>query len=88
LQGQSLRPLLDDPAAKWDKPARTQVERGKFAGRTVRTARWRYTEWDEGRQGAELYDHENDEGEYHNLAADPKYKDVVAEMKNVVRVAE
>ena len=64
------------------------MERGKFAGRTVRTARWRYTEWDEGRQGVELYDHENDEGELHNLAGDAKYIEVVAEMKNALRVAE
>lgn len=31
-----------------------------FAGRTVRTPRWRYAEWDEGRRGVELYEHEND----------------------------
>lgn len=84
LHGQSLRPLLADPAAKWDKPALTQVERGKFAGRSVRTARWRYTEWDQGRQGVELYDHQNDEGEYHNLAADEKHKDVIAQLKPLV----
>ena len=40
-------------------------------GRSVRTERWRYTEWDEGRQGAELYDHDSDPAEMKNLANDP-----------------
>ena len=30
---------------------------GRFLGYTLRTARWRYTEWDEGKQGRQLYDH-------------------------------
>jgi uncharacterized sulfatase len=85
LQGSSLRPLLTDASAKWDKPARTQVQRGKSAGRTVRTQRWRYTEWDDGQAGAELYDHSNDEPELHNLAGDEKFKDVVAELKALVK---
>jgi uncharacterized sulfatase len=60
-EGKSLKPLLDDPARKWGEGAYTQVARGagkkmapKFMGRSVRTERWRYTEWDEGRQGVEL----------------------------------
>jgi hypothetical protein len=35
-------------------------------GRTVRTARWRYTERSDGSQ--ELYDHDADPSEYHNVA--------------------
>ncbi|MBM3877043.1 MAG: sulfatase [Verrucomicrobia bacterium] len=81
LPGQSLRPLLNDPSATWTKPAHTQVWRGTFPGHSVRTERWRYTEWDNGRQGAELYDHHNDPRELTNLAADPKLAAVVAEMK-------
>jgi len=50
LAGVSLRPLLDDPTAPHDRPAFTQVRRGsKLMGRSIRTDRWRYTEWDEGR---------------------------------------
>jgi uncharacterized sulfatase len=89
LQGHSLKPLLDDPTAAWDWPAYTQasrsVDKNRVFGRSVRTERWRYTEWDEGRQGSELYDHENDPQEFLNLAADAKHADKVEELKALLR---
>ncbi len=81
LHGASLRPLLDAPAAAWTKAAHTQVWRGAFPGYSVRTERWRYTEWDHGKQGVELYDHDNDPHEFKNVANDPKHTTVVREMK-------
>jgi arylsulfatase A-like enzyme len=54
-------------------------------GRSVRTERWRYTEWDEGRKGVELYDHASDPREYHNLANDPAYAKTVEELKRLLR---
>jgi iduronate 2-sulfatase len=81
LPGASLRPLLEDPKAPWSRPAFTQVQRGKFPGRSVRTQRWRYTEWDHGQRGVELYDHENDPREFKNLAKDPNFAPVVAELR-------
>ncbi len=99
LDGKSLRPLLDNPAAAWTKPAYTQVTRGTptatgettkkgqrvVMGRTVRTERWRFTEWDEGKLGSQLYDHQNDPQEQSNLANDPKHATVVAEMRRLLR---
>jgi len=50
-------------------------------GYSVRTERWRYTEWNGGAAGAELYDHDADPREYRNLAKDAKYAVTVAELK-------
>jgi uncharacterized sulfatase len=85
LEGTSFRPLINNPNLPGKKMAFTQVQRGKIAGRSVRTERWRYTEWDEGRQGVELYDHDNDPGEYYNLAHDARHSQVVAKLKKLLR---
>jgi uncharacterized sulfatase len=86
LQGKSLRPLLANPRASWTKPAYTVQVRDWYVGRSVRTERWRYTEWDEGRRGAALFDHERDPNEMRNLAQDPKYATVVREMTSLLRM--
>jgi uncharacterized sulfatase len=81
LAGRSLGRLLGTPDAPLSRPAFTQVQRGKVAGRSVRTERWRYTEWDEGKQGVELYDHDADPGEWHELSRDAKAAATIAELK-------
>lgn len=55
-----------------------------YMGRSVRTDRWRYTEWDEGRQGLELYDEVNDPTESKNLASDRRYAATRAELKRLL----
>ncbi len=50
-----------------------------YLGRTIRTDRWRYTEWPDGT--AELYDEESDPREYQNLAARPQYASTRVELK-------
>jgi iduronate 2-sulfatase len=104
LQGQSLAPMLKDPAAKGRGWALSQVVRGggfnrmgaspavgdkgkRVFGYALRTERWRYTEWDEGREGRELYDHEKDPKELTNLADLPAHAQTVAELSAKIRDA-
>ncbi len=85
LEGQSLAPLLKDAQAAWDYPACSFSQRGKVLGRSVRTERFRYTEWDDEGKRAELYDHENDPHEQRNLADDPKFTTTVEELRKLLR---
>ncbi len=91
LQGQSLVPMLTDSTAAGRGWALSQVTRGKDDQRTfgfsLRTPRWRYTEWDEGAQGRELYDHEQDPRELTNLANDPVQAEQVAALSQQLRAA-
>ncbi|HYF37984.1 MAG TPA: sulfatase-like hydrolase/transferase, partial [Prosthecobacter sp.] len=80
LQGESLAPLLENPSAAWDRPALSVTRiNGKVLGRTVRTDRWRYAEWDDG--GAMLIDEQNDPNELKNVAGEPAHAGVVKELK-------
>ena len=93
LQGQSLAPLLADPHKQGRGWALSQVGRrgGKtkpsFFGYSLRTPRWRYTEWDEGRQGRELYDHESDPKELVNLADSADHAATVADLSAKLKAA-
>lgn len=79
VEGNSLRPTLDDADAVVRTSAlssilsRVKGSEGQFAfhkirGHSIRTERYRYTEWGGGLYGAELYDHKNDPEELTNLA--------------------
>jgi uncharacterized sulfatase len=81
LEGRSLKPLLDDPQRAWKKGAFTQVSRGDKMGYSLRTERWRYTEWDGGKAGVELYDHDADPKGLRNLANDEAQAKVVEDLK-------
>lgn len=59
----------------------------RFFGYSLRTPRWRYTEWAEGRRGRELYDHENDPRELTNLAEKPEFQKTVEELSQQLREA-
>lgn len=87
LEGASLRPLLVDPEkADWSKPAVTQVWHSPSAwGYSIRTERWRYTEWLEGEAGRELYDHETDPEEITNLAMEANQADLIEKLSGQLK---
>ena len=76
IDGNSLVPLLKDPGSEWDKPAISSYDYSEFS---VRTEKWRYTIYIDGSE--ELYDHENDSEEWHNLAGFMEYDDILVEMR-------
>ena len=75
LEGISLRPLLEDPATPWDRPAVMTFGRGNHA---VRSERYRYIRYANGEE--ELYDHANDPEEWTNLAGDPGRADLISRL--------
>jgi arylsulfatase A-like enzyme len=99
LQGLSLAPVLDDPASGVREHALTvTVSRGyqmhrelprpkekTIMGYTLRTPRHRYTEWNGGEYGAELYDYQTDPDEYTNLALSAEHEALVKRLRNALR---
>ena len=88
LEGKSLAPLLQQPQSPWDRPAYSVwSEDGKtLHGTMVRTEKWRYAEFGpDGKNGAMLLDPVGDPLETKNLANDPKYKSVCAELSTLTR---
>jgi uncharacterized sulfatase len=80
LAGKSLRPLLEDASRGHKDAAFTLVTRGpKNFGQSVRTARWRFTQWSD--DTSELYDHDADPEETRNLASESGYAATVMELK-------
>lgn len=83
VEGRSLVPMLADPKKSVRDFALTHVVRGSKAhGFSVRTDRWRYTQWSDGT--AELYDHISDEGEWHNLASQPEHAKAIERLKALI----
>lgn len=97
LEGFSFVPLLENPNQPWKTAAFSQYLRpGKppVMGRSIRTDRWRYTEWRDPKQnlvGVELYDETNDPQENVNLENSPDQAETLqslsAQLKTGWRVA-
>ena len=97
LDGRSLVPVLENPGASVKEGAYTQHPRPAYfkdapdaMGRSVRTARWRYTEWRDFKTGVvlatELYDHEKDPLETINVAVDPANAEAIARCRKLYRM--
>ncbi len=99
LEGASLAPLLANPKRQWKKAAFSQFPRpvasnlrgGKpdIMGYSIRTNRYRYTEWREMTGGEvrarELYDHDKDPLETRNLARLPEFAQTLEELGRILR---
>ena len=79
LEGQSLRPLLEDPEAEWERPALTTYGEGYAS---VRDERFRYIRYPDGTE--ELYDHDSDPHEWANVAAAPEYATVKQQLAEAI----
>ncbi len=81
LDGVSLKPWMENPAAAGAKIAISQYPRGKLMGYSIRDERWRLTLWRDGENGTiaatELYDEKNDPAETVNVSNDPANKSVI-----------
>lgn len=78
LDGKSICPQIKDP-----KTPRQPVISSYGAGNTaIRTERWRYIRYEDGAE--ELYDHQVDKNEWTNLATNPEYAAVKAQLANEI----
>lgn len=86
LDGQSLVPQLKDPEAK-TSPVVTSYQftytGNPVKGHAVRSMRYRYIYYPEINL-EELYDHENDPGEWDNIAYKKKNKSIIEEHRNIL----
>jgi arylsulfatase A-like enzyme len=84
LQGKSLVPLLKDPNLPWKRAVFSRY----YNGDSVKTDRYRYTEW--RRKNGDvyarmLYDHSVDWAENVNVSERPENKKVVRSLSNMLR---
>jgi len=87
-EGTSLVPLLKKPDDQWQQPAYSvwSEDGTTLHGVAVRTEEYRYAEFGpDGKNGAMLFDSKADPLEMKNLADDPKYVQVCAELSALTR---
>ncbi|KAK2144284.1 hypothetical protein LSH36_771g00117 [Paralvinella palmiformis] len=96
-EGTSLLPLIFNRQSEASSYAFSQWPRSGKMGYTIRSSRYRYTEWPKFRRhhiykpkwgdlaGVELYDHLIDPEENRNVAYDPEYASVRCELSLLLR---
>lgn len=75
VEGKSLVPLLKNPETGWNHPAITMIRPGDVS---VRSEKWHYIRYNGGEE--ELYDMDKDKMEWNDLADNPEYDSVKAEL--------
>ena len=93
LAGTTLKPLINGSKKRVKKYAVSEITRGKIIGYSLRFDRYRLTTWVGNNPryakkldkkniiAEELYDYKTDPLETVNLAKDPKYKDIIKELR-------
>jgi iduronate 2-sulfatase len=98
VEGVSLAPVLDDPTTRVKEYALSQFprpwpvgEKPEYMGYSLRSERYRYTEWRELESGAvgarELYDHDNDPLESVNLAGRREHEGAAEHLRSALRTS-
>jgi iduronate 2-sulfatase len=90
-QGTSFVPVLKSPQTPWKQAAFSQYKKSKsgrrMLGTSIRTERYRYTEWRDDKTGEldaiELIDFEKDPGATRNVAAEAEYEDVLPRLEKL-----
>lgn len=79
LEGNNLRPLMEDPAMPWPHAAVTTL---RAANHTAVTPEYRYIRYADGSE--ELYDRAADPHEWNNLASDPTLDSIKEKMAQLL----
>ncbi len=86
--GASFESLLVEPTSEFRKSAFSQYPRGLTMGYSIRTDRWRYTEWIDSEnlkvRHQELYDHQSDQRPTANLSQRPQHAETVSELSQLL----
>ena len=95
LHGASLKPVLNNPGTPWKEGVFSQYFKqkpkvGKVLGTSLRTDRYRYTEWRKKDQNGDLedvtlIDFESDPNAQTNVANDHKYKGLLKELQTLTK---
>jgi len=81
LLGKTLRPLTEGRRVdNW----RSYVASENYYTRMIRSQRYKYCAYNDGKSKESLVDMENDPGEMHNLVDDPKFQQVLAEHRRLL----
>lgn len=72
------------PLHKYRKSYDRGTDKKPVDGRSIRYRQWRYTEWDKGEEGTELYDYDIDPHEFENLAHKEEYGEIRKQLQKLL----